>query len=115
MPKGYHHVTRDQRCQIYALKSIGLTQASIAKQLCVDASTISREIRRNSGQRGYRHSQADSKATQRRSQASKQVKKFTPALKDKVSLKLADGWSPEQIAGRFKQAGMTISHESIYR
>ncbi|MFT6580890.1 MAG: hypothetical protein ACJAU6_001320, partial [Alphaproteobacteria bacterium] len=26
MPKAYHHLTRDQRCQIYALKRRGLAQ-----------------------------------------------------------------------------------------
>ncbi|MFT6582423.1 MAG: IS30 family transposase, partial [Alphaproteobacteria bacterium] len=30
MPKAYHHLTRDQRCQIYALKRRGLAQTKIA-------------------------------------------------------------------------------------
>ena len=44
MPKGYSHVTRDIRCQIYALKSIGISLQNIAKQVGKDVSTISREI-----------------------------------------------------------------------
>ena len=31
MPKGYHHVTRDIRSQIYALKASGLSLRGIAK------------------------------------------------------------------------------------
>ncbi|GHU15673.1 hypothetical protein FACS189449_13420 [Alphaproteobacteria bacterium] len=46
--KAYHHVTRDLRCQIAALKSIGFTQRKIAREIGVSQSTISREIARNS-------------------------------------------------------------------
>lgn len=38
MPKGYHHVPRDERCQIYALKSIGLPLGKIA--LSIERSVI---------------------------------------------------------------------------
>ncbi|MEI6417368.1 MAG: helix-turn-helix domain-containing protein, partial [Verrucomicrobiota bacterium] len=54
MARGYHHVTRDKRSQIEALKARGCSIRSIAKQLGCDPSTISREIKRNSGKRGYR-------------------------------------------------------------
>jgi IS30 family transposase len=39
MPKGYHHLTYDQRCQIYALKKSGMSQNKIAKQIKVAQST----------------------------------------------------------------------------
>ncbi|WP_350339774.1 helix-turn-helix domain-containing protein, partial [Candidatus Rhabdochlamydia sp. W815] len=55
MPKGYHHLTYDQRCQIYILQARGDTASSIATILKVHHSTISRELKRNKGQRGYRH------------------------------------------------------------
>ena len=115
MPKGYHHVTRDLRCQIYALKAMGLSLRTIACKLSVAASTISREIRRNTGQRGYRYSQADSKAEARRGKASRVPKKMTEALKKEISERLQEDWSPEQIAGRFKQEGKVVSYETIYR
>lgn len=54
MPKGYQHVTRDQRSQIYAYKSMELSLRDIAKKLDKHVSTISREIARNTGLRGYR-------------------------------------------------------------
>jgi len=31
MPEGYHHLTYEERCQIYALMQSGLSQAAIAR------------------------------------------------------------------------------------
>ena len=59
MPKGYHHVTREIRSQIYALKATGSSLRAIAKIVERDASTLSREITRNTGGKGYRYKQAD--------------------------------------------------------
>lgn len=115
MPKGYQHVTRDQRSQIYAYKSMGLSLRNIAKNLDKDVSTISREISRNTGLRGYRISQADAFANERRSNASRTPKKLTNELKAMIDSKLLEEWSPEQISGRFKLDGVSISHESIYQ
>ena len=40
----YHHLTRDQRCQIYALNKRGVTQTGIAVDIGVSQGTISREL-----------------------------------------------------------------------
>ncbi|QYF49367.1 hypothetical protein RHABOEDO_001691 [Candidatus Rhabdochlamydia oedothoracis] len=40
LPKGYHHLTYDQRCQIYILQARGDTSSSIATILKVHHSTI---------------------------------------------------------------------------
>ena len=58
MPEGYHHLTYEERCQIYALMQSGLSQAAIARQLGVHRSTINRELDRNTGARSYRFKQA---------------------------------------------------------
>jgi IS30 family transposase len=71
MPKSYHHLTYDQRCQIYILKSRGDTASSIANILNVHHSTIGRELKRNKGERGYRHQQAQEKAFLRKNSQSK--------------------------------------------
>jgi IS30 family transposase len=112
---GYHHLTTEERCQIYALKSTGMAQKGIAKHLGISESTVSREIKRNSGQRGYRYKQANEKAAERRYQASSRPKRMTPAVVRLVEEKLIEKWSPEQIAGVLKSNGITISYESIYR
>lgn len=115
MPKGYSHVTRDIRCQIYALKAIGTSQNKIAKIVGRSSSTISREIKRNTGGRGYRYKQADAKAVERRSNASRAPKKLTESLIRMIDQKLLEDWSPEQTSGRLKLEGITISPEAIYQ
>jgi transposase, IS30 family len=115
MPKGYQHVTRDIRCQIYALKSTGISLRKIALAVDKNVSTISREIAGNTGERGYRFNQADKKTIERRSEASRAPKKLTDELKEVIKEKLLEEWSPEQISGRFKLDGNSISHESIYQ
>ena len=81
-----------------------------------DASTIGRELRRNSLPRGeYKPASADRIALSRRRRLSK-IERLS-RLRDHVSDHLAMGWSPEQIAGRLRLEGSEheISHESIYR
>lgn len=115
MPKGYKHVTRDIRCQLDTLKVTGLSLRAIAKQTGKNVSTISREIARNSGKRGYRFNQADRLSCERRSNASKVKKKLTADLVIKINACLIKDWSPDQTSGRLKLEGVFVSHESIYR
>ena len=70
----YTQLTLDQRYQIYAFKKAGFNQTKIAKEVGVHKSTISRELERNQGLRGYRPKQAHSKAVDRKSNAAKSVK-----------------------------------------
>ena len=112
---GYFHLTTEGRCQIYTLQSIGKTQKEIAAYLGVSASTISRELKRNSGKKGYRYKQASDKAAERRYQASHRPKKLFPSTLRLVEEKLSERWSPEQIAGVLGANDIEISHETIYR
>lgn len=116
MPIGYHHLIRDQRSQIYALKSNGLMQQQIAAHLKVHPSTFSRELKRSAGARGYRFQQADGFATERRSVASSHAKGMTPNVIKLIEIKIREKWSPEQISGRLKlELGISVSHETIYQ
>ena len=117
MPEGYLHLTCEQRCQIYALLQSGHSQAHIARKIGVDRSTISRELVRNTGVRGYRFRQAHEKATQRRKEASDKPRKMTPDLVELIEEKLTqEQWSPDQISGRLAKDGVAfISHERIYQ
>jgi IS30 family transposase len=68
----YRRIKYEDRCQIYALSKRGSSQESIAEVLGVSQSAVSREIRRNRGERGYRFKQAEAKAqANRKSVASK--------------------------------------------
>ena len=115
MPKGYHHLTYEERCQIQALIKRGDSISTIAKELNFHRSTISREIKRNSGQRGYHYQSANKKAIQRKLIVPQKNKKMKDELKNLVIAKLKIGWSPEQVSGRLKREGAFISHETIYK
>jgi transposase, IS30 family len=114
MPKGYSHLTYEQRCQIYALKQRGDSPAAIAKELGVNRSTIGREFGRNSGQKGYRYKQAQEKSKQRKLKVLNPNQKLTPPLIGLIEKDLRLQWSPVQISGRLKKQGIDISHETIY-
>jgi IS30 family transposase len=62
----YKQLTSEQRYQIYALKKMEHNQSEIADCIGVHKSTISRELSRNQGLRGYRPKQAHAKARMRR-------------------------------------------------
>lgn len=110
----YNRLTADNRIELYALNKAGLKQNAIAAQLNVSPSTISRELRRNSGLRGYRPKQADRLACARRSQACS--RRISQATWQRVDTMIEDDWSPEQISGHLKASGLPgVSPEWIYR
>lgn len=116
MPKGDRHLTRDQRCQIAVLKARGVLQKDIAKALNISATTISRELKRNSNNKGqYDYHYADVHARIRRASASRKAKRITTELLAVVEEHLKEGWSPEQISGRLKLKDILISHQKIYQ
>jgi len=115
MTKSYNQLTYEQRCQIYALKKSGFSQRQIAKNIEVNQSTISRELARNSGGKGYRYKQAQDKAERRRREAIKPTKMLLSTI-ELIEAKLRLQWSPEQISGWLLETEeLLISHETIYK
>lgn len=109
----YTQLTQVQRYQIYTLLKMEHTQTQIANCLGVNKSTISRELSRNRGQRGYRPKQAHQKAQERRAQNGPRIAAQDWQL---VEEKLRLDWSPEQISAWLKRyKAIQISHESIYQ
>ena len=113
-------LTLAEREEISRAVAAGQSICSIAASLGRAPSTISREIKRNGGQEGYRASQADQAAWDRahRPKTCKLVENRT--LAHIVAAKLQMQWSPEQIAGWLKQTypgdeSYQVSHETIYR
>jgi IS30 family transposase len=93
---------------------------SIAEELGRSPSTISREVRRNRGNRGYRAVQADRFAWDRARRPKRCKLAENRALARVVARKLKASWSPEQIAGWLKHSypddePSRVSHETIYR
>ncbi len=114
----YHQLTSGERHTLSTLRKQGYRPAAIAQALGRHRSTISREVRRNSKDRGgrvYRPALADDIARWRRSR-SRRNRRFGWEDWVLVAQCLQEEWSPEQIAGRFRRDGlMSISHETIYR
>lgn len=69
----YTQLTQGQRYKIYALLKMGHNQTEIATVIGSYKSTVSRELSRNKGQRGYRPKQAHHKALCRRNRSHKRV------------------------------------------
>ena len=116
MGRHYDQVTLDERCTIARLRQAGQSIRQIATALDRSPSSISRELKRNSGtQVGYRPTYAQEQTRARRWRGSRLER--DDELRTLVLDRLAWGWSPEQIAGRLKRqkAAVSVSHESIYR
>lgn len=111
----YRQLTQEQRYLIYKLRKAGNYQVRIALMAGVDPSTISRELRRNVNRRGYRPTMAHRLAQQRR-RVPRRTPVLTPSRRVWVRHYLRRGWSPDQIAGRFRLEGpFAVSYQSIYR
>jgi IS30 family transposase len=119
MGKGYRHLSLTERDRITELKSDGMSLRKIAEQLGRSPSTLSRELQRNAtpAYKVYLSHRAHDRAVTRKQEAG-----VRPRLKDDrivsyVRTRLAEGWSPELIAGRISHEirGIAISHEAIYQ
>ncbi len=110
----YRQLTQEQRYQIYALMKAGFNYTQIASEIGVHKSTVSREVRRNHGQRGYRPKQAQELAATRQEQ---RVRERIPAKTwQQVELLLRQEWGPAQVAGRLKlERQPSVSDERIYQ
>ena len=112
----YTHLAQEERFLIHNHLQAGRSYSEIARQLRRHHSTISREIKRNTGKRGYRYKQAHEFAGCRRIEASSAPRKMTEGLWATVrNLLVHQRWSPEQIAGRFRLEGIaSVSAKWIY-
>ena len=93
----YKQLTQEERYQIYALLKAQHNQKEVAEISGRSESTISREIKRNRGLKGYRPKQANGLSKQRRKTAHKFVK-ITAAVKIWIESLLKNDLTPEQIA-----------------
>ena len=113
----YKHLTREQRYAIYLGIQKGETQKSIAQTIGVSASTLSREIKRNSTRNQiYVWTKAHDSANKRkhRSPGNRAIR---PEVKWRIKQLIKDEqWSPKQISGALaRNEGICVSHESIYK
>lgn len=119
----YTHLSKAERTVVYFMrerKRCSLRVIAEALGRCV--STISRELRRNLDGRGeYYPDMACVLYWQRRERLAISPKTGDSRLMGLVVERLEMGWSPEQVAGRFRYIEFKdnpkywISHETIYR
>ena len=108
------YYTQLTRYQIQVLMKAGLNQTETAEIIGFHKATISRELRRNRGLRGYRPKQAHNFSVERCQN------KFQPRITIErwflVERLLREEWSPEQISLWLEaEHSIRISHECIYQ
>lgn len=127
MPKSYHQLTSAERVTIMVRLAEGVKESAIARELGRDRSAVSRELQR-AGSRldrdtGHRkpydaikaHAAATARAT------SPRMRKLAAGtiLMEEIRRDIQKGWSPEQVAGKLKEAhpddpSKRACHETIY-
>ena len=104
-----------ERKVIANMAQAGNNQKTIAKAIGCSQGTISKELRRNRGQRGYRPLQADRLARERQAGKRSRPKVIVGELKDEVEARLKIKHSPQQISNALKLRGLGVCHETIYQ
>jgi IS30 family transposase len=119
-PMGRRYLRFEEREEIMRLQASGLGVRAIARKIERDPSTVSRELKRAVGVRGYRASMAQTHADRgRRGPRAAKLATNLP-LRKEVQARLERHDSPEQIAGRLKidfpdEPEMWVSAETIYQ
>ncbi len=111
----YHQLTENERYQIYVMKKAGHRQHEIAVLLGRSPSTISRELRRNQGLRGYRPGQAQRLTEARRRDAYKAIK-VTDEVWGWIMTLIQQELSPQQIVDYLdRHKKLSLHHETVYQ
>ena len=113
--KTYRRLCAADRRVIHNMNQAGVSQTEIGRAIGFTQGTISKELSRNRGQRGYRHVQAHRLACERQGEKRSRPQVVTGAIKDQVDTRLLLKHSPDQISSTLALAGLQVSHESIYR
>ena len=112
----YNHLTREQRYAIYLGLQEGKSLKAIARQIKVHASTVSREIKRNStrlGRYSWRIAQESADIRKERTPGNRGID--NNVLQEALHLLKTEDWSPKQISGYLSMKSEYISHETIYK
>jgi IS30 family transposase len=110
----YNRVTKEERNLIYRWRQEGLGIRGMARLLGRAASSISRELTRNRGKKGYRPKQAHWMATEKAMRAG--PRRFTEEVRKDAEERLKDGWTPDIISNRARVEGRPwVCKETIYK
>lgn len=110
----YHRLAETERTLIYQWRQDGLGNNEIAHRLTRSPGTISREVSRNTGLRGYRPQQAQALADARSPRPGYRI--LTPDMEADIVSALVIGWTPAIIENRTKHGGGSmVCKERIYQ
>lgn len=115
MKETYTRLCGHDRKVIANMAQAGNSQKTIAAAIGRSQGTVSKELRRNRGQRGYRPLQADRLASERQVGKRSRPKVVVGVVQDEVEARLRIRHSPEQISNALAMKGMKVSHETIYQ
>ena len=114
MPEEIRHLRTEDRKIIARMKKDKKPQTEIARMIGFSQGTISKELSRNSGKRGYRPKQAHAKALERKAEKRARNSVMTEELADQVIVRLEAKHSPEQISGALALTGQRVSTSALY-
>lgn len=111
----YNHLTSEQRYTIDVLLQQKKSRKEICETIGISQSTLCRELKRNSGQRGYHCKQAQAKADDRKRRL-QNYRNLTLGLRKFIRKKITcEQWSPEQIVGYLRKKGEDcVCVETVY-
>ncbi len=115
MNEKYHRLRAEDRKVIHNLRKGGSTQAAIAVAIGSTQGTVSKELSRNCGDRGYRPREATRISRERARAKTPRAKSVVGDVRADVEARLRLKHSPEQISGKLGKQGVAVSHESIYK
>ena len=116
MPRKHQrHLRETERGVIYRMRKEGSTQDEIATAIGYSQSTVSKELQRNRGQRGYRPRQAQVMAAKRKRLRRSRPRAMVGEVREEVEGLLRMNHSPQQIRGAMHRLGGGPSHETIYQ
>jgi transposase, IS30 family len=113
--KTYRRLCAADRRVIHNMSQGGSTQTEIGKAIGFSQGTISKELSRNKGKKGYRGAQAQRFADERQGGKRSRARVVTGAIKEQVEARLLVKHSPDQISKALALEGLQVSHEAIYR
>ena len=113
--RSYRRLHEEERHTIYRMGKAQYSQSRIAEALGYSQSTISRELSRNCGGRGYRPKQAQRKAQKRLEEKKHRRRVIDGEVATEVRERLMRKHSPEQVSGALRrETGNGPSRTSIY-
>lgn len=114
----YKHFSKGERLELSMLRKKGYTLREIGQALGRSHSSLSRELKKNRLKKGYNPDKANAKAQVRRAQGKYQWMKVkeTPGLEKYVADRMKQDWSPELIAGCYRnETGKKLKADTIYK